>query len=259
MNKTSICLVFVLIAVKVSAMDIKTVDGTVYKDVQVTNVMPDAIGIAYVTKDGTYVLRDLKLSTLTPDLQNKFNYSPEKARKFREKVIEYQNEREKLEEKHRQEDLALYRAHKMRSQELDHIKAALYTHRIACWIHIIRTVGDNDCIGKVSYPESTTKYGNLGSMYIRNLTGSQNARIAAVIYPTGQSKSFEDGMFPVYDADLTKYSLEILKQQEEGNDIENMLNPQPATPNMEFPANAAPGDEKQNKTNKKSEPTIRVI
>ncbi|MFA6717014.1 MAG: hypothetical protein WCS27_16670, partial [Victivallaceae bacterium] len=151
MNKISfLCVVFALAAVNVSAMDIKTADGTVYKDVQVTNVMPDAIGIAYVKKDGTYVLRDLQLSTLTPELQKKFNYSPEKAKKFRTKAVEFQQEREKLQEKHRQEDLALYREHTMRSRELDHIKAALYAHRVACWIHIIRAVGD-DCIGKVSF------------------------------------------------------------------------------------------------------------
>lgn len=252
MNKASlICAVFALAALNVSALDITTADGTVYQDVDVTNVMPDAIGIAYIKKDGTYVLQDLELSTLTPDLQKKFNYSPENAKKFRAKVVEYQQEREKLAEKHRQEDLALYHEHQKRSRDLDHIKAALYTHRISCWIHIIRTIGE-DCIGKVSsYPDYTTTYGNLGSMYIRNLTGSPNARIAAVLYPTGQSKSFEDGMFPVYDADLNKYALEILQQQEEGQDISNELNP--AAP-------AASAEQKnQDKTAKKPEPTIQVI
>jgi Rps23 Pro-64 3,4-dihydroxylase Tpa1-like proline 4-hydroxylase len=262
MNKASlICAVFALIALNVSALDIKTADGTVYKDVDVTNVMPDAIGIAYVKKDGTYVLRDIKLSELTPELQKKYNYSPKKAEEFHKKVVEYQTEREALQKKHQEEDLALLHKQQKRSKELDHIKAALYAHRIACWIHIIRAVGTEDCIGKVSYPESTTKYGNLGSMYIRNLTGSQNARIAAVIYPTNQSKSFEDGMFPVYDADLNKYALEILQEQEEGKDIQSELDAAPKT--MQFPGNPSQSnqnqDENQKKNHKKPESTINVM
>ena len=119
------------------------------------------------------------------------------------------------------------------SVELNQIKAALRAHQVKCWVHIIRPIGQ-DCIGNVSKPYSSLKYGHLGKLYVRNLTGPQNIRIGTVIYPTGETKSFQDGMFPVYDANLTKYALQILAKREKAA-AENEPAPKEK---MNFPANA---------------------
>ena len=208
------CIVFALTAVGVSALDITLKDGTVYKNAKVTNVMPNAIGFMYTKKDGTLTLRDVKLEQLTENLQKKYNYSPKSAKKFEAQVAKFQAERQKMEAKHHQESLDLLEKQKAASKELDHIKAALYTHRIVCFVHIVRVVGDRDCIAKVAMPRSSTKFGHLGTVYVRGLIGSQNERIGVTLYPTGQTKSFQDGTFPVYDANLTHYALQILKQKE---------------------------------------------
>lgn len=208
------CIVFALTAVGVSALDITLKDGTVYKNAKVTNVMPNAIGFMYTKKDGTLTLRDVKLEQLTENLQKKYNYSPKSAKKFEAQVAKFQAERQKMEAKHHQESLDLLEKQKAVSKELDHIKAALYTHRIVCFVHIVRVVGDRDCIAKVAMPRSSTKFGHLGTVYVRGLIGSQNERIGVTLYPTGQTKSFQDGTFPVYDANLTHYALQILKQKE---------------------------------------------
>jgi len=214
MNKTILfCAVFALSALNLSALDITTTDGKVYKNVEITNILPDAIGFMYTKKDFTYVLRDVKMTLLTKDLQKKFNYSPQKAKKFQAQVNKFQGARARLEQKHHKEDLALFREHKKTSKELDHIKALLYAHRIECWVHILRVVGQ-DCLARVTKPYSSSKFGYLGKMYIRNLAGSQNALIGTTIYPTGETKSLQEGMFPVYDANLTKLALEILKKHE---------------------------------------------
>ena len=236
MNKTILFyVVLALFILNLSALDITTTDGKVYKNVEVTNVLPDAVGFIYTKKDGiSEVLRDVKMTMLTKDLQKKFNYSPEKAKKFKAKVDKFQAKRNQLLQKHHKKDLALFREHKKISKELDHIKALLHAHRIKCFVHIIRPVG-KDCIGKVSMPRSTTKYGHLGTVYVRNLTGPNLARIGTTIYPTGETKSFQDGMFPVYDANLNKYALQLFNEHKTPASGNPVAKP---TKNMMFPANA---------------------
>ncbi|MCK4982435.1 MAG: hypothetical protein KAS17_05900 [Victivallaceae bacterium] len=240
MNKTILfCVVFALSSLNLSALDITTTDGTVYKNVEVTNVLPDAVGFMYTKKDGTPVLRDVKMTLLTKDLQKKFNYSPKKAKAFTKKVNEFQTARANLATKHQKEDLALFRKHKKISKEVDHIKALLHSRGIKCWIHIVRPIGQ-DCIGKIDMPVSSGKFGHPGTVYVRNLTGPQNERIGTTIYPTEKTKSFEDGMFPVYDANLNKYALQILKEEERSG--KRVVLPPGATTtsgkDMIFPANA---------------------
>ena len=235
MNKTILsCVVFALSFLNLSALDITTTNGKVYKNVEVTNVLPDAIGFMYTKKDGTPVLRDVKMTLLSKDLQKKFNYSPVKAKEFTKKVAKFQSARDKLIQKHHKEDLKLFRQHQRFAKSLNHIKALLYAHRLNCRVHIIRPIGEN-CIGKVSTDPMTSKYGNLGSFYIRNLTGPQNQLLVATIYPTGETKSFQDGMFPVYDADLTKYALQLAMEHKTPSSGD--LSEAPGK-TMMFPANA---------------------
>jgi len=234
MNKAILfCAVFALSTLTLSALDITTTDGKVYKNVNVTNVLPDAVGFMYTQKDGALTLRDVKLDKLTKDLQKKFNYSPKKAKIFKTQVAKFQAARDRLAQKQHKEDLALFREHRKISKELDHIRAFLYAHRIKCWVHIVRPLGE-DCIAKIDMPVSTTKFGHLGTVYVRNLTGPQNERIGTTIYPTGKTKSFEDGMFPVYDANITKYALQILREKE--NPSSASL-PAATGRNMQFPGN----------------------
>lgn len=229
------CAVFAFSILNLSALNITTKDGKVYKDVTVTNVMPNAVGFMYTKADGiTMVLRDVKLADLTKDLQAKFNYSPKKAEEFEKQANAFEKKRNQLLIKHHQEDLKLFREQKKEALELDDIKALLRAHTINCWVHIIRSVGTNDCIAEMTSTKSATAasgYGYLGKIYIRNLNGPQNARLEQKMFPTGETKSFEDGTFPVYDTDLNGYALLMLQEKENGET--------PATPSdMVFPANA---------------------
>ncbi|MDD5728803.1 MAG: hypothetical protein PHV59_09580 [Victivallales bacterium] len=210
-------IVLALTALNAQALNITTQDGKVYKNVTVTNVLPNAVGFMYTDKNGNLAIRDIDLALLTKDLQKKFNYSPQNAQTFTTQAAKFQKERDELLAKHHQEEMKLLQQQQNVSSELDHIKAALYTHRIVCWIHIIRAVDPDSCIAKVAMPRSAAKFGHLGMIYIRNLTGAQNARIGATLYPTGTTKTFQDGVFPVYDADLTSYALELLQQKEQDN------------------------------------------
>lgn len=232
------CAVFALYIINISALDITTTDGKVYKNVQVTNVLPNAVGFMYTKKDGAMVLRDVQMTLLTKNLQKKFKYSPKKAEIFQKQVAVFQNRRNQLLQKHHKEDLALFRKHKEMSKGVDHIKAALYAHRIVCYVHITRSVGFNDCIGMITKRQSATSasgYGQIGSAYILDLTGPQNIRVSTTLYPTGENKSFEDGTFPVYTTNLNKYALELFDKRKSPSFKKTSTAP---SNNMIFPANA---------------------
>jgi hypothetical protein len=235
MNKAILfCAVFALFVLNISALDITTTDGTVYKNAKVTNILPDAIGFMYTKKNGVLAVRDLKINLLTKDLQKKFKYSPIKAANFKAQVDKFQAARAKLAQKHHKEELRLFREQKKTSKELDHIKALLHAHRVKCFVHIVRPIGQN-CLGKIDMHRSTSKYGRLGIAYIRNLTGPQDELITATIYPTGKTRSFQEGMFPVYDADINKYALQILKEHENSSSGNSPVVP---SKGMVFPENA---------------------
>lgn len=232
------CVVFALCIINLSALDITTTDGKVYKNVQVTNVLPNAVGFTYTKKDGTMVLRDVKMTSLTKKMQEKFKYSPKKAEIFNKQVIAFQGKRNQILQKHHKEDLALFRKQKKMAKEFDQIRAALYAHRIKCWVHITRSVGFNNCIGEMTTTESASSsggYGRLGKIYVRNLSGSQNARVSAVLYPTGKDVSFEDGTFPVYDTNLNGYAQKIFNERKNSSAKNTPIVP---SNNMIFPANA---------------------
>jgi len=223
--------VIALFALNLNALDITTTDGKVYKDAKVTNILPDAIGFMYTKKDGTPVIRDVEMTSLTENLQKKFKYSPNRATKFKKQVAKFQSDRAKVFHKQHKEDLALFKKHLAMSKEIDQIKAMLRAHRIQCWAHIMRSIGE-DCVAKIARPYSTSKFGHLGQMYIRNLTGPQNTKIGTVIYPTGKTISLQEGNFPVYDANLDKCALRILKARE------NSTTSTAPAKTMVFPENA---------------------
>jgi len=67
-------------------MDIRTGDGRVFRNATVERVTPSGVDIGYLRQDGTYAMIGLPLSSLTPDLQKKFGYDPEKARQFEDQL-----------------------------------------------------------------------------------------------------------------------------------------------------------------------------
>jgi hypothetical protein len=71
------------------AEDIKTVDGTVYKNVSIEGLNPSGIDIGYTDDNGNYILRGLAFATLPENIQKRFGYKPEVSRQFDAKVNKY--------------------------------------------------------------------------------------------------------------------------------------------------------------------------
>lgn len=72
-----LAVIWLTVATQVRAEDLKTLDGTVYKNATITTVTP-----AYVTVMHAAGVARVMLQNLPPELQTKYGYDPEKAAKF---------------------------------------------------------------------------------------------------------------------------------------------------------------------------------
>jgi hypothetical protein len=81
---------FLSIVFVVQAADIKTNDGTVYKNAVIEAINPSGLDIGYTDNNGNFVLRGIKFDSLPADIQKKYGYKPEHAEKFDKKISEYQ-------------------------------------------------------------------------------------------------------------------------------------------------------------------------
>lgn len=195
-----------------SALDITTLDGRTYKNVKVTNVLPNSIDIFFTKKDGTEVIKGIRFTNLPESIQKKYNYNPEKAKAFEKSSREYVAKLHKVFEEAHKRNLKLYKEQQKFAKKLDRMKALIYAHRIDGMVHIIRAVGSHDCVARVSIRFPTMRYGRLGKFYIRGLTGPSESRFQAVIYPTGENISLQDGYFPIYDANINRAALGALER-----------------------------------------------
>jgi len=76
MNKAALAILAALSASIALADDFKTIDGTEYKNVTVTKQEPDGIT---VTNKKAGVIAKLYFTELPKEVQQRFNYDPEKA------------------------------------------------------------------------------------------------------------------------------------------------------------------------------------
>jgi hypothetical protein len=190
----------------IQALDIKTLDGTTYKNVTVTNVLPNSIDIFYTRKDGTPVLRGIKFTNLPEDIRKKYKYSPQRAKVFEKNCQEYQKKRFDKMMALEKRNQALYKKQQKLFDEADEVAALIYARRQNIYIHVVRPV-DGGVIGYASSAYNTLTSGNYGKYFVRGISGSNGQKFKVVIYPTGKTISFEDGTFPVYDTSLERVTI----------------------------------------------------
>jgi hypothetical protein len=97
--------------------DIKTLDGTVYKNADVINTMPDGILVNFAGKNGFNTVKLLKFNDLPVSIQKKYGYDPKKAENFEKEHHEWLNKQQALEKKKKEEYAAKREQEKMKAKE----------------------------------------------------------------------------------------------------------------------------------------------
>ena len=81
--------------------DVTTLDGTVYKNAQVVNTMPDGILISFVDNNNFDTVKLVKFKDLPENIQKEYGYNPKKAQLFEKEHQQWLDEQQKkaIEEK----------------------------------------------------------------------------------------------------------------------------------------------------------------
>lgn len=184
------CLVAVLVGVSLAAETVTTNDGKVYKNATILSVTPVGFDICYSPKKGSTVIKELLFTNLPEKYRQRYNYNPQRADAFMQKVKEYRAKQEK--------DLAVaYRQRLAAAQENDHVQAVIYSERLNIILNPIRPI-TGGTIAYIDDIEATPTSGHYGKGVIMGVELAQSADWGGTIYPTGTTSDTAEGTLPVY-------------------------------------------------------------
>lgn len=164
-----------------SAREIKTTDGKVYKNVSISSVTPVGIDIFYV-KDGGYFIKLLPFTLLSKEIQKEFGYDPQKAKTY---LANLKNHSEMIRKKHEEQ----VKQDKTKNAKHYEMISRIEAGKVNAILKITAVKPD----GIIAYADnqgntSTYVSGRMGKVFVYGLIGMSGAVEARWIYPTGQTK-----------------------------------------------------------------------
>lgn len=190
-----LCGALMVAACSVCALDIKTNDGTVYKNVSISSVTPVGFDVCYTPDGGGLVIKELLFKNLPVEWQKKYNYNPQAADKFLQEVDSY---RQKKAEEMKKE----YAAWVANQEEEDHLHAAVYASRINVILNVIKSTSFG-CIAYADSYNATVTTGHYGKIMVMGMRLVQGNSWVGNLYPVGSTvQSSTDGVLAVYTPSL---------------------------------------------------------
>jgi len=197
-----LCALVLLAGSALLAEDIVTKDGTIYKNVSISSVTPVGFDICYSPKKGSLSIKELRFTDLPEKYQKKYNYDPQRAAAFDQKVKEYQAQKA-------DDLLKAYRERMAAAQESDHVQAAIYAQRMNIIFNPIKPVM-GATIGYIDALETTPTSGHYGKALLVGIELPQNGDWAGTIYPTGRFTNTDQGNLPVYTTSVDQAVVMVL-------------------------------------------------
>lgn len=194
MKLTALCAVL-FIAATISARDITTLDGTTYKNVQISSVTPAGFDISYTPQGGGLAIREIFFKDLPENIRKEFSYNSQKAESFTKRVDKITRMRNEEIEKEYQQTLAQEAKQEARH---DKYEAIAYAGKINVILNGIQS-SSQGLIAWAKTPDATVTTGTIGKVFIIGLdTVPNGGSWTGYIYPT---KTKANG-FPCYTVTL---------------------------------------------------------
>lgn len=190
MKKMLFCFaVLLFVAVVVKAEDLKTKDGTIYKDVKFYTVNPSGIDISYKKGEETF-LTHVYFENLDKKIQEKFHYSPKRAAIYRHKLKVAHEEAVKKHAKWVKEQ-------KEKDAKRHELESRIEAGAKNVVLKIYQGKPDG-IIAWASTPHCSVTTGHFGKVFVYGMSGMSGGEAASVIYPTGKTRYG----YPCYAATL---------------------------------------------------------
>ena len=172
----TVCCVLCLSLV-LSARDITTKDGKVYKNVSISSVTPIGIDISY-SVNGNYFIRLLRFSNLSKEIQTEFHYNADKASAY---LTNLRKHSEMVRKKYKEQLKAKNAKDANHYAELSRVDAGRIN--VVLKVDVVKKDG---VIGWAdSIQQNLASSGHMGRIFVYGLMGVSGGEAARVIYPTG--------------------------------------------------------------------------
>ena len=163
----------------IKAEDLTTKSGKTYKDVKFFLINPTGIDISYKKGNQTF-LTHVFFKDLPDEIQEKFHYSPEKAKAYQEQLTKIHEDAIKRYQKQLKEQ-------KEKNAEVLALESRVEAGAVNVVLKEFAAKADGT-IAWASYPDCTVTTGHLGKVFVAGLLGMSGVEAASVIYPTGKQK-----------------------------------------------------------------------
>jgi hypothetical protein len=173
------CLIM-CISIGMSARNIKTKGGEVFKNVSISSVTPTGIDISF-QKNNISFIKHIRFTDLSEEMQKEFAYDPKKAETYLANL-----------EKHAEMVKKKYTAALLKQKEVSAKQHQLRSQIEAGAVNVLINVTIVKPDGVIGWADSVNSTihssGHMGKVFVYGLLGMSGTKIPRVIYPTGQSK-----------------------------------------------------------------------
>jgi hypothetical protein len=181
MRSVLVLFIIAAMAFPLCARDIKTLDGKVYKNVEISSVTPVGFDISYTKENGTFVIKELFFKNLPDDIKKEFKYDQAKAESFQKKVTDIQQKRTaKLAAERKRELQEIAET----DSAVEHYRSIVYSHRMYAVLKSVRPYKKGTLVWVSSTDQAVTDESY--KVYIAGIELPQNTEWEGYIYPIGK-------------------------------------------------------------------------
>ena len=189
-----IIMTVLMCGVALAAMDITTLDGKTYHNVQVSSVTPAGFDISYTPPGGGIAIVNLKFKNLPEKIRKEYHYNPQKAAHFERRVNYYQQRKDKKLTKQYEAQVREEQNEERRQEELN---AMVISQRRNIVFKSIMSL-PNGTVGWVDSIDATVTTGHEGKVFLVGKNMPQDNEYQGYIYPIGQTFQYLGENLPCY-------------------------------------------------------------
>ncbi len=196
--RSVIIMAVLMCGVSLMALDITTLDGKTYHNVQISSVTPAGFDISYTPSGGGIAIKNLLFKDLPEKIRKEYHYNPQKAAHFQSRVNYYQKQRqdkmiEQYEAKVKEEQ-----AEERRREELNAVVMA--GRRYVVFKAVMSYPNGTD--GYIDSPQETCTTGQEGRIFLVAKCMPQGNQYEGYIYPINQTVALDNLKLSCYVTNL---------------------------------------------------------
>ncbi|UDQ96573.1 hypothetical protein AAEX28_05795 [Lentisphaerota bacterium WC36G] len=196
---------------------IKYKDGKEVKVDDMKSFTPVGFDAIIKREEGGSKIFKVYFKDLTEEMQKKFKYDKDKAKKYLER-------RKKLISARNKKEIEKNRKYRKNKEEYDRVKNFLSTRSLFAQFFVIYSYDNKGVYVKAKSRDSLVRKGKYGRMFIVDFLGLRGVTFTRTVYPCGSTINFDGYVgVPVYACSLDTATQMLLKRIRRNHSKPNLL------------------------------------